>query len=173
MLYYLLTGHYYVDFLLKKKVFQQILSEAPLPFESFDLCLPHKLNAVFAVALAKDPSARFENLGQFANAIDEACSDILTSVSYFSAPANPSTASFAAFVRNKFSWHSAWLGNGLSVAPSCSVNYGAAGLAYMYYRMACLEQEPELLQLAGVWANHATDFVHKKTTHSFQRNRYR
>lgn len=163
LLYYLLTGHYYVDFSIEKKIiFQQILAEPPLPFESFDLNLPAELNKVFAVALAKDPSARFENLDEFAAAIDKACEGMRSSVNYFTASANASAESFVTFIANKFSWQSSFLKNGLSFPPTSSVNYGAAGIAYMYYRMACIKEEPELLQLAGVWASHATDFVYQK-----------
>lgn len=163
LLYYLLTGHYYVDFSIEKKlIFQQILSGPPLPFESFDLNLPAELNAVFGVALAKDPSARFENLEEFATAIDSTYEGVRSSVDYFTTVANAPAASFVAFVANKFSWQSSFLKNGLSLPPTCSVNYGAAGIAYMYYRMACIKEEPGLLQLAGVWASHATDFVSQK-----------
>ena len=40
-------------------------------------------------------------------------------------------------------------------APSTSVNYGAAGIAYALYRMACAGEDVELLALADAWAGRA------------------
>jgi len=40
-------------------------------------------------------------------------------------------------------------------APSTSVNYGAAGIAYALYRMACAGEDAELLALADAWAGRA------------------
>lgn len=40
-------------------------------------------------------------------------------------------------------------------APSASVNYGAAGIAYALYRMACAGKDAELLALADAWAGRA------------------
>lgn len=40
-------------------------------------------------------------------------------------------------------------------APSTSVNYGAAGIAYALYRMACAGEDAELLALAEAWTDRA------------------
>ena len=40
-------------------------------------------------------------------------------------------------------------------APTCSVNYGATGIAYALYRMACIGEDPALLAAADVWAARA------------------
>jgi len=40
-------------------------------------------------------------------------------------------------------------------APFNSVNYGAAGIAYALYRMACAGEDAELLALADAWAGRA------------------
>ena len=45
-------------------------------------------------------------------------------------------------------------GPGLS-APSASVNYGAAGIAYALYRMACAGKDAELPALADAWSDRA------------------
>jgi serine/threonine-protein kinase len=47
------------------------------------------------------------------------------------------------------------LPRGLPAPPTGSVNYGAAGIAYLYYRLACLRSDPRLLATADLWANRA------------------
>src|SRR5699024_6340429 len=49
--------------------------------------------------------------------------------------------------------------DGLQLAPTASVNYGAAGIAYMFYRMALIESDASLLSVADVWANRATQYI--------------
>src|SRR5262249_1906328 len=39
--------------------------------------------------------------------------------------------------------------------PKASVTYGAAGIAYALYRLACRRQDPALLALADVWCARA------------------
>jgi serine/threonine-protein kinase len=47
------------------------------------------------------------------------------------------------------------LARGLPAPPTGSVNYGAAGVAYLFYRTACLRGDPRLLATADLWVNRA------------------
>ena len=40
---------------------------------------------------------------------------------------------------------------GLPQAPTSSLNYGAAGIAYALYRLASVRDDPVLLALADLW----------------------
>ena len=44
---------------------------------------------------------------------------------------------------------------GLSRGPPRSVNYGGAGIAYLFYRASCLLDRPDLLAWADDWIEHA------------------
>jgi len=47
------------------------------------------------------------------------------------------------------------LREGLSIGPICPASCGAAGIAYFFYRLACLEDRDELLETAALWNNQA------------------
>jgi eukaryotic-like serine/threonine-protein kinase len=44
---------------------------------------------------------------------------------------------------------------GLPTVPTASVNYGAAGVAYLFYRLACLRGTADLLTAADHWVSYA------------------
>ncbi|MGI9174203.1 MAG: lanthionine synthetase LanC family protein, partial [Rhodothermales bacterium] len=54
------------------------------------------------------------------------------------------------------------LREGLPRSPYASVNYGAAGVAYALYRIACTRQDPELLALADVWLARAEEALEEE-----------
>jgi eukaryotic-like serine/threonine-protein kinase len=160
LLYYLISGHYYVDFSIEReKLFQQILYDNPISFSESDLNLPAELDTIFSVALSKDPVKRFASITDFANAIIEVRNSIYSSADFFIAGKENASDQFIHFMIAKFGWDSLFVRKGLSLSPNCSVNYGSAGIAYMYYRLACLREESPLLDLADVWANHAAGYV--------------
>jgi serine/threonine-protein kinase len=43
----------------------------------------------------------------------------------------------------------------LTRPPTCSINYGAAGIAYVLYRIACLRGDARMLSLADLWTTQA------------------
>jgi hypothetical protein len=51
------------------------------------------------------------------------------------------------------------LPSGLTLAPTCSVNNGAAGIAYALYRIACIRGDASLLSLADIWSTKATSNI--------------
>ena len=156
VLYYLIAGSHYLNFSIEReKLFKQILHDEPLSFNSFDLNLPAELDEIFAIALSKDPARRYPSLTDFANALIRVRKNIYKSHDFFISGKENAATRFVEFIIRKFGWDSLFLQKGLSLSPRSSVNYGAAGIAYMYYRMACIREEPGLLDLADVWANRA------------------
>lgn len=158
LLYLLLTGKQYLNFSYEKDVLlQQILTEPPLPFRAHDIDVNAEIEAVLFKALSKNAADRYASMSDFKTAwlqVTERLAHDTTAIA--------STHSYTAFcndVKNRFGFNGPFIETGLQVAPACSVNYGAAGIAYMFYRMALTEKEPELLALADVWANRAYDYL--------------
>jgi eukaryotic-like serine/threonine-protein kinase len=159
VLYFLITGHHYLNFSIERdKLFAQIAHDPPKPLADYDLDLPKELDDVFAIALSKDPAKRFATLKEFAQAITAIRNDIYTNPSFFIAGKENAPDQFSNFILAKFGWDSSFIQKGLALAPACSVNYGAAGIAYMYYRIACVNGDPRLLELADVWSNRAAQY---------------
>ena len=160
LLYLLLTGRHYLNFSLEsEKLFRQIMETPPIPFKSWDINLPDELDNVFSIALAKEPSKRFSSLIDFANELKKIRHTILLNHDFFVERKENSAGQFVEFLIRKFGWDSSFITNGLLLPPRCSVNFGAAGIAYMYYRMACIREDTSLLNLADVWANKAAAYV--------------
>jgi serine/threonine protein kinase len=160
LLYYLISGYHYLNFSIEReKLFGQILDELPLSFSARDLDLPIELDQIFARALSKDPEKRFGSLKEFANGILAVRNSLYTQTAYFIPGKENAGAPFAQFIRRRFGWDSSFIQKGIALSPRSSVNYGSAGIAYMYYRMACLRREPGLLDLADIWADRAADYA--------------
>ncbi len=156
ILYFILAGRHYINFSVEKeKLYQQILDEEPIPFLSCDLNLPRELDNVLATALEKDPLNRFASLDDFAAALIKIRNDIFSDDKYFVTGKSHSEDRFLQFITDTYGWQSALLKKGFFLPPTCSVNFGAAGIAYMFYRMACIREEAHLLDLADVWVNRA------------------
>jgi serine/threonine protein kinase len=156
ILYLILAGRHYIEFSVEKeKLYHQILQEGPVPFSACDLNLPNELDDIFARALTKDPSNRFASLDDFAAAFIKIRHDIFSDNKYFVTGKSHSEDRFLQFMTDTYGWQSSLLKKGFLLPPTCSVNFGAAGIAYMFYRMACIREDTHLLDLADVWANRA------------------
>jgi len=155
LIYMLFTGQPYLPFSFEKdELFRQIAEDAPLPFSKFDLDIDPQIENVILKALSKDPEDRFPSVAAFAE-------------KFTTPPASPHPTSHNDPVTNlikKFGWGSRTIEQGLHQSPTCSVNYGAAGIAYMLYRMACMTNDPHLLTAADIWINHAKAYLKDRET---------
>ncbi len=159
LLYYLVTGRHYLDFSIEReKLFLQILQGEPISFQDQDLDLPVVLDDIFATALAKDPDKRYASLSAFAQKLREVRNGLYTGSGLFIGGKENAPSAFAEFIIHKFGLDSPFIRRGIILAPHASINYGSAGIAYMFYRMACVREEPKLLDLAQVWADHAGSY---------------
>ena len=152
LIYLLAAGDYYMDFTLEEEgLLRQIAAAAPLPFGERGLDPWPKLEAALARALARDPDARFPNMSAFAGALAEAAIEAPAPAPGSGVPAE----TFQREVLDRLGLDGPLFRSGLPQAPQCSVNFGAAGIAYALYRMACRRDDPRLLSLAEAWIDKA------------------
>ncbi len=158
LLYYLLAGRPYADFdLSRHEMLKQIVSHPPLTFAARRVPPWPALERVLGRAMAKSPAVRFPSMQAFADALDGVAVAPLP-------PRQPRPDDGAGLARllREIGIDSRHLNgrNGPTVtAPTASIMFGRAGLAYALYRLACLRDEPELLSLADVWLARAEQDV--------------
>jgi serine/threonine-protein kinase len=155
LLYKILTGHHYLSFSYEPgRAYQQIAKDKPLPFSAFDFPLPPSFDAVFAKALAKSPAERYSSMEKLAEALRMCRQEVQKSQAIFHTDKTVHAEGLVEFLIRRYS-EGSFLQKGLQRAPTCSVNYGAAGIAYFLYRAAVVYDNATLLDVADVWANHA------------------
>jgi serine/threonine protein kinase len=155
--YLLLSGqHHYETSIEKETLYDRISQAVPPPFSTYNIAVPNGIETAIFRALSIKPEDRFDSVGEFATAVKKAVP------SQFTGNIMLSENSFEAFrerIIRKYDLDSPLIENGLSTAPTCSVNFGAAGIAYMFFRMALLKEDPTFMALAEVWANRAGDYM--------------
>lgn len=144
LVYLLLAGKPYLPFSFEKdELFRQIAEDEPAPFARFDLEIDPAVEKAIFQALSKKPEDRHPSVAAFAENFPH----------HHSTPAKNNVP--VDTLIQKFGWGGRFIEQGLHLAPTASVNYGAAGIAYALYRMACLSNDHSLLTAADVWVNHA------------------
>jgi eukaryotic-like serine/threonine-protein kinase len=143
----LLAGRPYLDFSVEReRMLRQIVEERPVPFVRHGMRPWLEVERVLGRALAKDPNERFASLTEFAEVLERAgSSSTSTAASGGTAPALLS----AVLERVGRDGRAYAALNGAE--PLCSVNTGAAGIAYALYRIAGAREDPALLALAELW----------------------
>jgi len=159
LLYWLITGHQYLNFSFEReKLFHQVADDEPLRFTNFDIDFPAELFNVLAKALSKDPSDRFDSLSAFAKAMLCVKNMVFENSRFYIFNQQDTDDQFLNFFIQKFGWESPLIEKGFQNPPTCSINYGSSGVAYVYHRIACVKQDATLSDLADVWANRALSF---------------
>ena len=155
MLYSLMTGAYYLDFALDEaRAFQQILSERMLPFARHGIAPWPAIEEVLARALSKNPDDRFESTADFAHNFRAAS---LTGPARVEARADAGVRphrqlpAVEALLR-RIELLTLTPADPPLAAPTASVAFGAAGIAYGLHRLASLRDDPSLLALADSWS---------------------
>jgi serine/threonine-protein kinase len=153
MLYLLFTGGHHLDFSLEKeKMLRQIAEDSVLPFARRNAQAWPEVEELLAKALSKDPADRFSSMREFWRALSEVKAP---SIEAHAAQADPGLLELQKTFLEKLGLSGPLLTGPALSAPSTSVNYGAAGIAYALYRMACAGEDAELLALADAWASRA------------------
>jgi len=111
-------------------------------------------------ALGKKPSDRFPSVQAFADSLRRAAGSAPTHSlgPPSSADVNPDSTLGKALletVLQRLGTSGPVLATGPLAAPTSSLMYGAAGVAYLFYRLACLRDDPRLLVTADLWSNRA------------------
>lgn len=170
LVYSLLTGNYPQRFSLEKEeMLRQIEQDPPVPFDRQEAQRWPNVEGILARALSKNPAARFESIAAFAAALRETLSETPEAVVRDTSSTSDSIAdSVSDSVRGEYLSkmldrirHDGPLSSGLTDAPTASVAYGAAGLAYALYRLACMRSDPALLAAADVWISRAALDINK------------
>src|SRR5260370_16395099 len=119
---------------------RQIVEERPLPFVRHGMRPWLEVERVLGRALAKDPADRFASVTEFADALSLAGSASTSVV----APGGTALAVLSAVLERVAKDGPAYAAlNGAE--PLCSVNTGAAGLAYALSRIPRVPEDPALL----------------------------
>jgi serine/threonine-protein kinase len=162
LLYFVFTGAHYLDFSVEpEKMFRQIAGDPPLPFARRGLAPWPEVEGVLARALRKDPAERFASVADLARALRAAEASgharppRAADPSPGGTPSPPPGAALLETTLRGLGTSSGLVARGVPAPPTGSVNYGAAGIAYLFYRVACLRGEPRLLATADLWANRA------------------
>jgi serine/threonine-protein kinase len=176
MLYHLLTGAYYVNFKLEKReMLRQIAEEPPQPFERLCIAPWPELEAILAQALSKQPDQRYGSIAELVERLRAVAppADAWPQAAAAQVPADaaalplliaptprlaerdgPAPERLLEDVLARVAADGPLLAGELE-PPRCSVTYGAAGVAYMLYRLAGLHNDAGMLSLADLWSVRA------------------
>jgi len=158
LLYQVLTGKQYLSFSYDKQIlFTQIINEAPVPFRNLDIVVDERIEKVLFKALAKQKDDRYDHVEDFYSAmmkVQERFPD------RFAEDKKVSVQVFRDSILADYGFKGNLLKTGLLLAPKSSVNFGAAGIAYMLLRKALVHANAETLALADVWCDRAASYIH-------------
>lgn len=151
MLYFLATGSYCQNFRLDRQAMLEDIAAGPvLRFAERGVAPWPSLEAVLLTALTKEPQGRFADMAAFSAALAG------VAVPSSRAPTPPSP------LRGLEARHLAlaaldgpWYVTGLTVPPTTSINYGAAGIALGLLHIARQRGDPGLLATADAWIQRA------------------
>jgi len=155
LLYLLFTGKNYLDFSVEKpEMLRQIVEDNPLPFSRRGVAPWPEVELVLSKALSKNPKDRFRSIADFAKAL----AGTKFPHGDVAPPHRIEKDTFQSLVDTtllRLRPEGRLFNDGLNEGPVASLTYGAAGIAYALYRIACLREDPNLLSLADLWATRA------------------
>jgi serine/threonine-protein kinase len=132
---------------------REVQEDAPRPFGARGALPWPELETVLARALSKRPEDRFPSVSAFAGALRAVSprNDEAPSVTSTSATGR----ALLDRVRERSEIGTELFRLGPRPGPTCSVNFGRAGIAYFWYRVACASGDPRALAVARAWAVQA------------------
>ncbi len=183
--YQLLTGANHIEFSLRNdEMLRQIVEAETLPFSAHGLAASPELEQALRRALSKDPDSRFASMRDFAEAVRNAPLHTFPATGVSDKNQTPpatgdwargeSTSnslpeSYEVFIqktlqrlRPEGELFKSEIGEG-HLLPTCSVNYGAAGIAYALLRLACNRDDPQLLSMADLWITKALSLANTES----------
>jgi serine/threonine-protein kinase len=151
LLYALITGQHYLDFVFgKDDMLRQIAEEPPVALSRRFAMDSGAVERVLFRALAKDPAGRFPSVGDFARELRKAAREL--------PPVARTGAESTAFVDDLIGT----LGRPGEIpaytgprAPTVSVTFGAAGIGYALLRIGRAREDRKLLAAADLWSESA------------------
>jgi eukaryotic-like serine/threonine-protein kinase len=152
LVYLMLTGHPRQELSLDRDAWlHQVVEGGMLPFNARGLRPLPNLEAVLRSSLAPDPGARFADTDAMLEAFNAASSMPSAEAS------RPAGDRFVEDLVQRYAPRGLPPIDAIDRirAPRCSINYGAAGVAWFLYRLACARGEARLLAAADVWTTRA------------------
>jgi serine/threonine-protein kinase len=157
LVFNLITGSSYLAFSLQEaEAHRQIAEDPPLTFARGGAAPWPDVEAVLRTALCKDPAARHASMSRFSEQLARARAPRTGSAVRRSAQV---LDGIRRRVRSRIGPDGPLLRDGLRHPPLASVSFGAAGIAWAAYRLACIEGRPELLALAQVWLQRSRELL--------------
>lgn len=151
--YLLLTGQTYLNFSpVRDDMLAQVVSDPPLSFSKIGLSPRQDLEGILHRALAKSPDQRFPTVKAFADALAAVAGPAVDSVAGRMRRGSRDRAEALLKLLDADDVAGFPLPSGI---PSCSITFGAAGIAYALYRVACQRGDERLLAAADAWAARA------------------
>lgn len=151
---------------------RQIVEDEPLPLTSYFGIMEPKAEKAILKALSKRPEDRHDSMEGFHALLIEASDDVRAKMDETAPKAIRGTglllSESRAYVK-RFVSHAdvdgPWTKTAFKHSPSCSIKYGAAGIAYSLYKLACHYEDPLLLENADLWITRA--LAHQKDRDAF------
>lgn len=154
LIYILMAGEHYLDFSSdKKQAYEQILRQSPIPFSNRGARPWPEVEGALSKALSKDAAHRFNSIRDFEKALVRGLNAKWIPRKW-SVRGSASTR-WLRSVLSEVEMDGSLTKLGLRSPPRSSVHSGASGIAYMLYRIACLQERPHLLTLADMWSTRA------------------
>lgn len=158
LVYLVLSGQPYADFPLgQRELLAAIVEEPPRAFEDLGQAPWPEVEPALQRALDKDPARRFPSMRAFAAALRVDATPALRPRELRGDELARAAEDVLARTLARVQPDGELGLRGFAEAPRCSVNYGAAGLAYALLRMACIREDGELLALADLWSARAVE----------------
>lgn len=153
LIYHLFAGCHYLKFAIdKKEQLRQILTEEPLAFIQQGITPFPGLETLLRKALHKTPNQRFSCIAEFADQLMKISVDESTFAVILDDTCEQQLHQSRESFREIFSPFTFNQQKKVLLAPSGSVIFGAGGIAYSFYRVACLENNAEMLSQADMWS---------------------
>ena len=162
LLYFLITGSHYCDFSMdRKSMFEEIANTTPLTFSERGVAPWESVEQVLGRALSKDPELRFSSIDDFASALEKASVSRKSTQAHLKHLAASDRETLITGLIADVDFDSSPFVDGLPQGPTASLNYGSAGIAYAIYRIATVQESPELLALADAWSLKAVADIYQ------------
>lgn len=153
LLFLLLTGRHYIEFSLDDQVMlAQIVNEPPQSFADCGVRPWPEVERILARALSKKPGQRFRSMRGMAKAL---CAVKPLAAREKVVARSAGVASFADRLIARLTADGELFRDGFTTAPTASLQFGASGVAFALYRIACVRDDPSLLALADLWNANA------------------
>lgn len=155
LLFSLFTGSSYLDFSLQEsEVHRQIVEDTPRSFAESGAEPWPDAEAALRQALSKNPATRHASMQQFSERLARVR---VSRPRPLARRCHPVLEEIQSRVRSRIGPDGPLLRVGLGTPPFASVSFGAAGIAWAAYRLACIEDRPELLALSEAWLQRARE----------------